>query len=92
MTPLTEEAVADRWWSGGGDATSARLPRHRPKHDRDVPLIICDRTFNADGSLWYPSIDPSLHGEPGVNGQHTAGVHVREPGEYDVGWTAGSVA
>jgi spore coat protein A, manganese oxidase len=34
--------------------------------ERDVPLMIADRTFDEDGELYYPSIDPSLTGEPGV--------------------------
>jgi len=28
--------------------------------------VIADRTFNEDGSLYYPSLDPSLMGEPGT--------------------------
>ena len=28
--------------------------------------MICDRTFREDGSLFYPSIDPSLIEEPGT--------------------------
>jgi hypothetical protein len=31
-----------------------------PRGEREVPLVIADRTFNEDGSLYYPSIDPSL--------------------------------
>ena len=37
-----------------------------PKGEKDVPLVICDRTFRDDGSLYYPSLDPTLRGEPGV--------------------------
>jgi spore coat protein A, manganese oxidase len=37
-----------------------------PKGEKEVPLIIADRTFNEDGSLFYPSIDPSLRGVPGT--------------------------
>jgi spore coat protein A, manganese oxidase len=37
-----------------------------PDGERDVPLMIADRTFDEDGELYYPSIDPSLTGEPGV--------------------------
>ncbi|AOS62947.1 multicopper oxidase family protein [Actinoalloteichus hymeniacidonis] len=37
-----------------------------PRGERDVPLMICDRTFAEDGSFAYPSIDPSLGGVPGV--------------------------
>jgi spore coat protein A len=45
-----------------------------PKGERDVPLMICDRAFNDDGSFWYPSIDPSLHGSPGVTEPYMKGV------------------
>jgi spore coat protein A len=37
-----------------------------PRGDKEVPLVICDRTFGEDGSLYYPSADPSLMGEPGT--------------------------
>jgi spore coat protein A, manganese oxidase len=37
-----------------------------PDGERDVPLMIADRTFGEDGELYYPSIDPSLTGDPGV--------------------------
>jgi len=37
-----------------------------PKGEKEVPLVIADRTFEEDGSFYYPSIDPSLEGEPGV--------------------------
>ncbi|MCI0685671.1 MAG: multicopper oxidase domain-containing protein, partial [Sporichthyaceae bacterium] len=37
-----------------------------PKGDHDLPLLLCDRAFAADGSLRYPSLDPTLRGQPGV--------------------------
>jgi spore coat protein A len=37
-----------------------------PKGEKEVPLVIADRTFREDGSLYYPSIDPSLKEEPGT--------------------------
>jgi len=37
-----------------------------PRGDRELPLMITDRAFTADGSLRYPSIDPSLATTPGV--------------------------
>lgn len=37
-----------------------------PSGERDIPLMITDRSFAADGSFDYPALDPSL--------QHTAGV------------------
>jgi spore coat protein A len=54
------------------DSAEEALPL--PKGDRDIPLMICDRSFNPDGSLWYPSIDPSLQGKAGVTDQFMAGV------------------
>ncbi len=36
-----------------------------PRGDRDLPLMIADRTFGADGALFYPSLDPNLL-DPGV--------------------------
>jgi spore coat protein A len=45
-----------------------------PAGERDVPLMICDRSFAEDGSFDYPSIDPSLKGEPGVEDEYMSGV------------------
>src|SRR5215210_5375735 len=45
-----------------------------PKGDKDVPLMICDRSFDEDGSFLYPSLDPSLQGKPGVEDDYMDGV------------------
>ena len=45
-----------------------------PGGDKDVPLMICDRSFDDDGSFLYPSLDPSLLGEPGVEDDYMDGV------------------
>lgn len=45
-----------------------------PGGDKDVPLVICDRAFDEDGSFRYPSVDPSLLEEPGVRGHYHQGV------------------
>jgi len=45
-----------------------------PKGERDIPLMICDRAFAADGAFKYPSIDPTLHNQPGVTDDFMAGV------------------
>jgi spore coat protein A len=42
-----------------GDDTEDALPL--PRDDHDIPLMIADRRLNPDGSLFYPSADPSLH-------------------------------
>ena len=54
------------------DEEQDRLPL--PRGDRDLPLVIADRSFAADGSLAYPSLDPSLLQQPGVQDAYAAGV------------------
>jgi spore coat protein A len=44
-----------------------------PGGERDIPLFICDRAFAADGSLRYPSRDPTLT-NPGVTQEFMPGV------------------
>jgi len=31
------------------------MDRHRISGDRQIPLVVQDKVFNTDGSLWYPS-------------------------------------
>ena len=45
-----------------------------PKGEKDVPVMIADRLFAEDGSFYYPSLDSSLTGEPGVLGAYGDGV------------------
>jgi FtsP/CotA-like multicopper oxidase with cupredoxin domain len=45
-----------------------------PSGERELPLMIADRAFAADGSLAYPSIDPTLQMQPGVQDPYIAGV------------------
>lgn len=45
-----------------------------PGDEKEVPLVITDRTFNEDGSFYYPSIDPTL-AEPGVHASATNGTY-----------------
>jgi spore coat protein A len=45
-----------------------------PRGERDVPLMIMDRSFDADGALRYPALDPALVHPPGVTGDYVAGV------------------
>ncbi|MBO8198090.1 multicopper oxidase family protein [Streptomyces smyrnaeus] len=54
------------------DDEEAGLPL--PEGSRDIPLMICDRAFEEDGSLRYPSLDPSLTKEPGVREAYMEGV------------------
>ena len=45
-----------------------------PAGPRELPLMIADRAFAADGSLAYPSLDPELRERPGVHDPYFAGV------------------
>jgi spore coat protein A, manganese oxidase len=54
------------------DEEEAELPL--PKDEKDVPLMLCDRAFGEGGSFLYPSLDPSLEGEPGVREEYMSGV------------------
>ncbi|GAA3244447.1 multicopper oxidase family protein [Pseudonocardia petroleophila] len=45
-----------------------------PRGDRELPLMICDRSFAADGSFAYPGLDRGMRGLPGVEDAWTAGV------------------
>jgi spore coat protein A len=54
------------------DAEEDALPL--PDGDRDIPLMIVDRSFAADGALKYPALDPALHDPPGVIESYRPGV------------------
>lgn len=45
-----------------------------PGGNRDIPLMITDRAFGADGSLRYPALDPNLSHTPGVRDDYVQGV------------------
>ncbi|MGW7456548.1 multicopper oxidase family protein [Streptomyces sp. NPDC054797] len=45
-----------------------------PGGDHDVPLMLCDRAFEEDGSFRYPGVTPSCIGEPGVEEAYMDGV------------------
>ena len=45
-----------------------------PRGERELPLMIADRAFAADGSMRYPSIAPSLNAVPGVEEPYVEGV------------------
>jgi spore coat protein A len=55
------------------DEVEEELPL--PKGEKDVPLMICDRTFRDDGSFYYPSLDPTLQEEPGVLAHAANGMY-----------------
>ena len=45
-----------------------------PYRERDIPLMIADRAFAEDGSFHYPSLDPALRDQPGVEPDFMSGV------------------
>ena len=45
-----------------------------PSGRHELPVMITDRSFAADGSLTYPSVDGSLMTTPGVTDSYVAGV------------------
>jgi len=54
------------------DEEEGRLPL--PRGEREVALLICDRSFGVDGSLIYPAFDPSLRDIPGIPMDYMGGV------------------
>ncbi|MFB9631488.1 multicopper oxidase family protein [Nonomuraea helvata] len=50
------------------DAEEEALPL--PAGERDLPLLICDRSFEADGTMLYPG----LEGRPGVREAYMGGL------------------
>jgi spore coat protein A len=45
-----------------------------PQGERELPLMLTDRAFDADGQLDYPALDPAMTGEPGVDDDFMEGV------------------
>ncbi|BCJ56178.1 spore coat protein A [Actinoplanes sp. NBRC 14428] len=45
-----------------------------PAEGRDLPLMIVDRSFAADGTLQYPALDPTMAKQPGVRNAYASGV------------------
>lgn len=54
------------------DPEEDRLPL--PRGEKEISLVLCDRSFNADGSFRYPALDPSLRGACGVTDPYMGGV------------------
>ncbi|HLG94775.1 MAG TPA: multicopper oxidase family protein [Bryobacteraceae bacterium] len=54
------------------DDEEAQLPL--PRGEKEIPLLICDRSFDANGSFLYPALDSSLRGQPGVSMDYMGGV------------------
>lgn len=54
-----------------GDEVEDALPL--PRGDRDIPLLLCDRSFTAEGAFAYPALDPELR-TPGVTDPYMNGV------------------
>jgi FtsP/CotA-like multicopper oxidase with cupredoxin domain len=45
-----------------------------PRGERELPLMICDRAFAADGSFAYPGLDQRMRSLPGVEDDWMEGV------------------
>ncbi len=45
-----------------------------PRGEREVPLMIADRAFAADGAFDYPSLDPTLRDQPASRRSFMSGV------------------
>jgi spore coat protein A, manganese oxidase len=54
------------------DDEEAALPL--PAGERDVPLMITDRSFDEDGSFRYPAVDATMRVLPGVEDEYMEGV------------------
>jgi FtsP/CotA-like multicopper oxidase with cupredoxin domain len=49
-----------------------------PRGEREIPLMIADRSFDEDGALRYPALDPELLGQPGVEDRYKAEVEAAQ--------------
>ncbi|GAB2517092.1 multicopper oxidase family protein [Nocardia heshunensis] len=54
------------------DAAEQRLGL--PSGARDIPIMLADRAFGADGAFLYPALDPTSLHTPGVSGKFGRGV------------------
>jgi FtsP/CotA-like multicopper oxidase with cupredoxin domain len=45
-----------------------------PHGERELPLMICDRAFDEDGSFAYPGLDQEMRSVPGVRPEWMEGV------------------
>lgn len=54
------------------DPDEAALPL--PREERELPLMICDRSFAADASMPYPALDPTLTAQPVVADAYSPGL------------------
>lgn len=61
------------------DGVEDALPLSRG--DREIPLVLCDPSFDADGGFAYPSLDRSLRRGPGAEAAWMEGVQGRRAGQ-----------
>jgi spore coat protein A len=70
--------TAPQMWRGLAGFYILRDPKEEhfnlPRGDKEIALLICDRSFEADGSFRYPALDPSLSKTPGVDAAYMGGV------------------
>ena len=64
--------IAD-WPGSSWSATTQDDALPLPRGDRDLPLMVCDRSFAADGSLRYPALSAD-QSSPGVQTAFMGGV------------------
>jgi spore coat protein A len=70
--------TAPQMWRGLAGFYILRDPEEErlnlPRGEKEIALLICDRSFEADGSFRYPALDPSLSKTPGVDAAYMGGV------------------
>ncbi|MGY0232849.1 multicopper oxidase family protein [Longispora urticae] len=67
--PQVWRGLAGAFLVGDNDEDRLGLPRG----DKDIPLLICDRSFDAHGEFRYPELDSTLT-NPGVTSEFMSGV------------------
>lgn len=67
--PNVYAGLAGMFIVGDGEEEALGLP----SGERDLPLVICDRSFDGDGAFAYPLADPS-RGRHGVQMRYHGGV------------------
>nr|WP_202884632.1 multicopper oxidase family protein [Actinopolymorpha cephalotaxi] len=68
--PQLWRGLAGMWFVRDDEEDALPLPRD----ERELPLMICDRSFGPKGNLLYPALDPHLRDRPGVREAYSGGV------------------
>ena len=71
-----QNPTAPQVWRGRSyiirDETERSLPL--PDGDKDIPILICDRSFDRDGAFLYPAVNLLLKSGPVVQREFMGGV------------------